>query len=169
MCDPASVPLGATKLTSILTLYRTNITEPLRKYSSSRGDLTATFLLPQTPGATLQAEIDTFLADSRDRSYAGFNMLLLTPSWGAAEDSLTMDGAMLTNSGGGGAITARPLTDAERRCGGLSNGLTHPDADEWPKVQHGRQLFEHAVLDTDALPRDATEAEIVERLFALLT
>ena len=81
MCDPASVPLGATKLTSILTLYRTNITEPLRKYSSSRGDLTATFLLPQTPGATLQAEIDTFLADSRDRSYAGFNMYWLAEHW----------------------------------------------------------------------------------------
>ena len=150
-------------------MTRTNITEPVRKYTSSRGDLTAAFLVPQTPGATLQAVIDAFLAVNRDRAYAGFNMLLLSPSRTASPGSggLAFDGAILTNSGGGGKITSRALSEDERLCGGLSNGLTDPGAPAWPKVEHGRTAFAHDVLDT--LPRDATEAEIVERLFALLT
>ena len=150
--------------------HRTNITEPLRKYASSRGDLTHSFLLPQAPAASLQAEIDEFLEENRDRAYAGFNMLILSPSplsWSDHKpNTITFDGAFITNSGGGGQITARMLSDAERRCGGMSNGVDHLGANEWPKVQHGIQALRDVL---NALPQNATEAEIVEQLFALLT
>ncbi|KAI0769102.1 DUF833-domain-containing protein [Trametes elegans] len=147
----------------------TNITEPYRKYTSSRGDLTSSFLLPKDPKPTLQAEIDEFLLENRGRAYAGFNLLLLSPSLAAGDPGrrpLSLDGAFATNSGGGGPITARMLTQEERVCGGISNGVDHRGASEWPKVQHGIQTMGD-LLNT--LPQDATEAEIVERLFALLT
>ncbi|KAI9058562.1 DUF833-domain-containing protein [Trametes sanguinea] len=147
----------------------TNITEPFRKYKSSRGELTSSFLLPKDPKATLKAEIDEFLLENRGRSYAGFNLLLLSPAPappGSDSSTLSLDGAFATNSGGGGPITARMLTEEERQCGGISNGVDHHGANEWPKVKHGIQTL-HEVLNS--LPQDATEAEIVERLFALLT
>ena len=125
----------------------------------------------------LQAEVDAFLAANRDRAYAGFNMLLLSPARpgslgggggsGSGREGLSFDGAIITNSGGGGTLVARELAPDERRCGALSNGLAHPGAEAWPKVRHGRGAFARDVLD--ALPRDAAEAELVERLFALLT
>ena len=149
---------------------RTNITEPLRKYDSSRGDLTRSFLLPKAPSSSLQAEIDEFLEENRDRAYAGFNLLILSPSPSTIGDlgthGLAYDGAFLTNHGGGGAISARMLSDEERRCGGMSNGVDHKGANEWPKVKHGTQTLRNLL---QSLPRDATEAEIVDKLFALLT
>ncbi|RPD62580.1 DUF833-domain-containing protein [Lentinus tigrinus ALCF2SS1-6] len=147
----------------------TNITEPLRKYDSSRGDLTRSFLLPKAPERTLQAEIDEFQEENRDRAYAGFNLLVLSPSVSTGDlgpRPLSLDGAFLTNSGGGGTIIARMLSDEERRCGGMSNGVDHHGANEWPKVQHGMQAL-RSLLDT--LPQHTAEAEIVERLFELLT
>ncbi|KAI0657260.1 DUF833-domain-containing protein [Cubamyces menziesii] len=148
----------------------TNITEPIRKYESSRGDLTSSFLLPKDPQRTLEAEIDEFLLENRGRAYAGFNLLLLSPSIPAigspGSGTLSLDGAFATNSGGGGPITARMLTKDERRRGGMSNGVDHHGASEWPKVKHGIQTLDEVL---NSLPQDATEAEIVERLFTLLT
>ena len=150
-------------------MHRTNITEPLRKYTSSRGDLTHSFLLPKAPARTLQAEIDEFLEENRNRAYAGFNLLVLSPPVSTGDlgpRPVSLDGAFLTNSGGGGTIVARMLSDEERRCGGISNGIDRHGANEWPKVQHGVQAL-RSLLDT--LPQHAAEAEIVERLFELLT
>ncbi|KAI0754784.1 DUF833-domain-containing protein [Daedaleopsis nitida] len=147
----------------------TNITEPARKYDSSRGDLTHSFLLPKAPSTTLQTEIDEFLGENRDRAYAGFNLLLLSPSPSVGEhgpQGLSFEGAFLTNSGGGGTITARMLSDEERRCGGMSNGVDHHGASEWPKVQHGTQALRTLL---HSLPPHATETEVAEQLFALLT
>lgn len=126
-------------------------------------------MLPKDPKATLEAEIDEFLLENRDRAYAGFNLLLLSPAPARGDSgpsALALDGALATNSGGGGPITARMLSKEERECGGMSNGVDHHGASEWPKVKHGIQTLA-AVLNS--LPQDATEAEIVERLFALLT
>lgn len=117
----------------------------------------------------LEAEIDEFLEENRDRAYAGFNLLVLSPSPSTSDlgpHPLSLDGAFLTNSGGGGTIIARMLSDEERRCGGISNGIDRHGANEWPKVQHGVQAL-RSLLDT--LPQHAAEAEIVERLFELLT
>ena len=150
--------------------HRTNITEPPRAYASSRGDLTHSFLLPKAPKATLEAEIDAFLEENRDRAYAGFNLLLLSPAPAPGSAlgprGLSLDGAFLTNGGGGGPIAARVLSAPERRCGGMSNGVDQRGAGEWPKVRHGTDALRELL---DSLPQDATEAEIVERLFALLT
>ncbi|OBZ68641.1 Transport and Golgi organization 2 [Grifola frondosa] len=147
----------------------TNITEPLRKYSSSRGSLTSTFLLPKLPSATLQDEIDEIV--SQNVKYAGFNMLLLTPppctaDVGERERPLSLDAAFVTNSGGGGTITARMLSDEERRCGGMSNGVDHHGASEWPKVKHGIQALNEVL---NSLPQDISDSDLAERLFTLLT
>lgn len=153
-----------------LNSSRTNITEPLRKYDSSRGDLTHSFLLPKAPSSSLEAEIDEFLEENRNRAYAGFNLLILSPSPSTIGDlasrGLSYDGASLTNSGGGGTISARMLSGEERRCAGMSNGVDHKGAIEWPKVKHGTQTLRNIL---QSLPQDATEAEIVDKLFALLT
>ena len=101
--------------------------------------------------------------------YAGFNLLLLSPKWsgeGEVHPALSFEGGHVTNHGGGGNIVARSLTDAERRRGGLSNGIEGKGADEWPKVQHGLNLFSD-VLDT--ITKELDELELAERLFQLLT
>lgn len=67
---------------------------------------------------------------------------------------------------GGGRVTARGLSEAERRCGGLSNGIDSAGADEWPKVKKGKQAL-HALLETAA--DGMSETQLVERLFELLT
>ncbi|RDX53474.1 DUF833-domain-containing protein [Polyporus arcularius HHB13444] len=147
----------------------TNITEPPRKYDSSRGDLTHSFLLPRAPKRMLKAEIDEFLEENRDRAYAGFNLLVLSPSASTGDlgpRPVSLDGAFLTNSGGGGTIVARMLSDEERRCGGMSNGIDRHGANEWPKVQHGMRALRSLL---DELPQRAAESEIVEHLFELLT
>ena len=153
-------------------LPRTNITEPPRKYATSRGDLVSSFLLPQTPKPTLKGEIDAFLDAHRDDVYAGFNLLVLSPSPSTdhgdlgATGQLSLEGAFLTNHGGGGTITGRMLSEEERHIGGMSNGIEGRGADEWPKVKHGRQALRDLL---HGLPQDATEAQIADRLFDLLT
>lgn len=64
-------------------------------------------------------------------------------------------------------MTSRPLSCAEHRCGGLSNGVDGLGAESWPKVQHGSQLF----LDVlqESMAPEVTETDLVERLFKLLT
>ena len=68
--------------------------------------------------------------------------------------------------GGGGTITGRMLSEEERHIGGMSNGIEGRGADEWPKVKHGRQALRDLL---HGLPQDATEAQIADRLFDLLT
>ncbi|EJF63273.1 hypothetical protein DICSQDRAFT_55616 [Dichomitus squalens LYAD-421 SS1] len=147
----------------------TNITEPIRKYASSRGDLASLFLLPPIPKPTLKDEIDAFLDAHRDGVYAGFNLLVLSPSPSTdlgANGGLSLEGAILTNHGGGGTITARMLSEDERHVGGMSNGIEGHGAEEWPKVQHGRQAMRDLL---HGLPQDAMEAQIADQLFELLT
>ncbi|KAG2070308.1 DUF833-domain-containing protein [Suillus decipiens] len=138
--------------------FLTNITEEYKTYSSSRGDLVANFL-----SSNLEEDVHNLIP--RDANYAGFNLLLLTPST-RGEHDLTFDGTYVTNHGGGGTLVVRPLTDTERRCGGMSNGIDGKGAELWPKVQHGLHLFESimgAVLPT------TPEKELTEYLFELLT
>ncbi|KZT09177.1 DUF833-domain-containing protein [Laetiporus sulphureus 93-53] len=136
----------------------TNITEPPSQYDSSRGDLTSSFLLPKKPTMTLREEIHELT--SRNTKFAGFNLLLLSPR--AESDpranKLSLDAAIATNCGGGGRIIARELTYEERRCGGISNGVDHHGANEWPKVKHGVQALQ------DILSSDFDESKLVEQL-----
>lgn len=101
-------------------------------------------------------------------------------------ETSTYTAAYLTNHGGGGALVSRTLTDAERRCGALSNGIDGRGAESWPKVAQGTRLFHDLLADvpiqqqptgqvqvddqkiqTDATIEEA-ESTLVERLFALL-
>lgn len=93
-------------------------------------------------------------------------MVLLAASAPESSPSLSFDALYVTNRGGGGPITYRALTDAQRHCGGLSNGIDGDGADEWPKVQHGVRTLE-ALLET--LPPNTSEDQLTERLFDILT
>jgi hypothetical protein len=96
--------------------------------------------------------------------YAGFNLLLLepVPSTSASASTLAYDAHLVTNGGGGGPIRSRTLTDAERACGGVSNGVDGQGGDLWPKVAQGRAEL-GKVLDEE-LSRGPAAAETDERL-----
>jgi len=147
--------------------FLTNITETPQEYGTSRGELTSSFLLHKFPGRTLQDELDAIVSWSG--VFAGFNLLLCAPIHSADADNttrLSFEAAFVTNSGGGGKITARHLSDDERRCGGLSNGVDRQGASEWPKVKVGTAKLQQVL---DSLTEHTTEPEIVERLFEILT
>ena len=152
--------------TGTQSAYSTNITEPLGKYTSSRGELASSFLLPRRPAARLHDEVDRLV--SENGTFAGFNLLLLAPRLERTEGGhrLHFDSAFVTNSGGGGKVTARGLSEAERRCGGLSNGIDSAGASEWPKVKKGKQALQD-LLETTV--EGINESELTERLFELLT
>ncbi|KIJ17585.1 hypothetical protein PAXINDRAFT_161750 [Paxillus involutus ATCC 200175] len=140
----------------------TNITEQITKFSSSRGHLVSSFLASQL-SHPLEEDITRLIPC--DAKYAGFNMLLLAPS--ASDQAwLSFDATYVTNGGAGGPITHRPLTDAERHRGGLSNGIEGKGADEWPKLQHGLVSLQN-ILGT--LPPNTSEDQLAEQLFELLT
>ena len=152
--------------TGTQSAYSTNITEAPGKYTSTRGELASSFLLPRRPTARLRDEVDRLV--SENGTFAGFNLLLLAPRLEHTEgaDRVHFDSAFVTNSGGGGRITARILSEAERRCGGLSNGIDSAGANEWSKVEKGKQALQD-VLETAA--EGMSESELAERLFELLT
>jgi len=141
--------------------FLTNITEEYKTYGSSRGDLVASFL----SSSTHVFEEDVHGLIPADAQYAGFNLLLLAPS-AHGENSLSFDGTYVTNHGGGGTIIVRPLTIAERRCGGMSNGVDGKGAEAWPKVQHGLHSFTSIM---SAVSPSVPEMELAEKLFELLT
>jgi hypothetical protein len=102
--------------------------------------------------------------------YAGFNLLLLEPlaSSSAPADTLAYDARLVSNGGGGGgAIRSRALTDAERACGGLSNGVDGRGGDLWPKVVQGRDELGN-VLDKLSRGPEMDEC-LAGRLIELLT
>lgn len=147
--------------------FLTNITETPQEYGTSRGELTSSFLLHTSSGRTLQDEVDAVVSWSE--VFAGFNLLLCAPVYSADAEGMTrlsFDAAFVTNSGGGGKITARHLSDAERRCGGLSNGIDRQGASEWPKVKVGTAKLQRVL---DSMTEDTTEPEITEHLFEILT
>lgn len=151
--------LGIHRTTGRVALL-TNITEPPREYPSSRGTLVASFL--GDPSGDLTSEAAALTRPSTP--YAGFNLLLLepVPSTSASASTLAYDAHLVTNGGGGGPIRSRTLTDAERACGGVSNGVDGQGGDLWPKVAQGRAEL-GKVLDEE-LSRGPAAAETDERL-----
>ena len=146
--------------------HRTNITEEAGQYNSTRGDLVSSFLHPDPPNITFQQHTDDLI--SKNISYAGFNELLLSPTFTADTKGVTRvsyDAAFVTNSGGGGRISVRKLTGAERQCGGISNGVDGHGADSWPKVKQGTKLLSDVLKLIG--PR-TTDAELSEHLFSIL-
>jgi uncharacterized protein with NRDE domain len=147
---------------------RTNITEPAQTtYTSSRGHLASSFLLSDSepPSRPLEDVLDKIVPP--DAKFPGFNLLLLAPSWSSKQgERLSFDAVWVTNDGAGGAVSTRPLSDEERHCGGISNGIDGQGGNEWPKVKHGV----HALcnLMKQPLSRSHTEAGVVDHLFDIL-
>jgi uncharacterized protein with NRDE domain len=79
---------------------------------------------------------------------------------------LAFDAFLVTNSGARGPITVRALTEEERRCGGLSNGIDGKGGNEWGKVVQGTRSLK-ALLD-DRMSGEVEETEIVNGLFEIL-
>jgi uncharacterized protein with NRDE domain len=89
---------------------------------------------------------------------------------GANETPIAYDSAaLITNSGGGGAITCRLLSEQERTVGGLSNGVDGHGASDWLKVKEGRSELQQLLDALDSKGGDVDESELVEGLFNILT
>ncbi|KZO92663.1 hypothetical protein CALVIDRAFT_540746 [Calocera viscosa TUFC12733] len=123
----------------------TNITEEYKLWPTSRGDLPHNFLLPPASKFETLDDYIEHLTTPPSGVYAGFNLLLASPSKGGIQ---RFQVARITNSGGGGRITARPLRDDERAFGGMSNGVDGTPGGEWPKVIEGRERLQK-ILDMD--------------------
>lgn len=139
---------------------RTNITEPVKAFKSSRGYLTSSFLLLDS-SHPLEDEVGGIIP--QDAQFAGFNLLLLAPA-SQPDEQLRFASLFVTNHGAGGPVTSRPLSSGEQSCGCVSNAVDG-DSPGWPKVQHATQEFD-AVLQ--ALSPETTETELTGRLFDLL-
>jgi len=148
----------------------TNITEPPKRYSTSRGDLVSSFLLSNPTEEEEEEEDDLALEDRVnktlpvDAKYAGFNLLLLSPAL-TSGSMIRYESLLVTNHGGGGPVTSRHLSSSERSCGALSNGIDGAGATLWPKVQYASAHFPAVVESRSA---DMTDVQLVERLFQLL-
>ena len=139
---------------------RTNIKGPPPAGDiSSRGHLVSSFLLS---GSSLPLEDEVRAILPRNARFAGFNMLLLAPSQNSTSGSPTFDACFVSNGGNEGAIHGRPLSETERRCGGISNGIDSQGPMEWPKVKMGKSLLE------GLLHRDLQEPDLVQGLFEIL-
>lgn len=105
--------------------------------------------------------------------YAGFNLLLLEPlappsAPTADADTLAYDARLVSNGGGGGGpISSRALTDAERACGGVSNGVDGRGGDQWPKVVQGRDELGNVLAELSRGPE--MDERLAGRLIELLT
>ncbi|KAI9465003.1 NRDE protein-domain-containing protein [Lactarius psammicola] len=152
--------LGINRSTGRIAVI-TNITEPLATYASSRGTLVSSFLGDPSGDLTSDAAALT----RQTTPYAGFNLLLLEPlaSSSASTYTLAYDARLVSNGGGGGPIHARAPTDAERACGGMSNGVDGHGGDLWPKVVQGRDELGN-VLDELSRGPEMEEPDEDERL-----
>ncbi|KAH9035605.1 NRDE protein-domain-containing protein [Lactarius hengduanensis] len=161
--------LGINRTTGRIALI-TNITEPPATYTSSRGTLVSSFL--GDPSGDLAH--DAAALTRQTTRYAGFNLLLLEPlaSSSASASTLAYDVRLVSNDGGGGPIHARAPTDAERACGGMSNGVDGHGGDLWPKVVQGKEELGN-VLDelsrASGMDEPDEDERLAGRLIELLT
>ncbi|THH05663.1 hypothetical protein EW145_g4635 [Phellinidium pouzarii] len=143
----------------------TNITEQHGSYRSSRGHLVSSFLQPGTPNVV---QYTRELTSNRSDEFAGFNLLLLSPSGETGNGSIAYsEASLVTNSGGGGVITARNLRSEERRLGGVSNGVDGPDGATWPKVKKGVSCLGEIIFENEG--RFSSSEELAEQLFNILS
>ncbi|KAG8846281.1 hypothetical protein FRB96_002033 [Tulasnella sp. 330] len=156
--------LGMTRSGRIALL--TNITEAHKAaYTTSRGELATSFLTSQLP---LDEFVIELTSHANKKAYAGFNLLLLNPS-STPEDPLRLDGRFISNGGGGGVITARPLRLDEQIFGGISNGAEAYGGDEWPKVVLGRKELGRAIEEYQEGRDDETDEQVlIGKLFDVL-
>ncbi|PFH51209.1 hypothetical protein AMATHDRAFT_191686 [Amanita thiersii Skay4041] len=140
----------------------TNITEPPTTFGTSRGSLVSSFLLSDS-SHPLQDELGKIVP--RDAKYSGFNLMLFAPVVNP-DSTLSYESIFVTNHGGGGILTSRPLSVGERRCGGVSNGIDGAGSADWPKVRRATHDFDVAL---QILVPGASESDLVDRLMEVLT
>ena len=149
----------------MLTRHRTNISEKEGVlYKESRGHLVSSFLLPDAPDADHYVGL---LESEGSTDYAGFNLLLLTPTSGG--DGISYEASLITNSGGHGSIIKRDLLPEERHAGGVSNGVDTVDGRAWPKVKKGVASLTELLRANKANEQKLSEDELVEHLFGILS
>jgi uncharacterized protein with NRDE domain len=105
------------------------------------------------------------------RDYAGFNLMLISM---AEEDGTSVPPrgsivrpprmSLVTNSGGGGVLSVRWLSEEETRHSGVSNGIDSSTMQLWTKVKQGQDALASAIQK----PHD-TEEELCEDLFSVLS
>ena len=86
---------------------------------------------------------------------------------GAEHGNIAPDGSVITNSGGGGVITARPLSSNEKHIEGISSAVDRVNATDRPKLRKGHAKL-GVVLTGDVAPRMSPE-RLAEELFTALT
>jgi len=116
----------------------------------SRGELPASFLLPM-----LSQHVNALVG----KTYGGFNLLFLEPSFKNQGKPFDLEPQFVTNSGTE-KITARDLSDDEKKCGGFSLGID--GAPVFPKVEHGVAALEVILSESQE------EQELIDKLFELL-
>jgi hypothetical protein len=139
------------------------------------------FLNSSTDGLaqTFSDQLGSFTALAEP--YAGFNLLLLSPTSSQEDGILSYDAAYVTNHGAEGNIVARRLSADELHCGGISNGIEGQHM-AWPKVQHpvssvaqangthqvevGMRALDDAIFLSANQPLE--EDDMIRRLFNLL-
>lgn len=99
-----------------------------------------------------------------DTKFSGFNLMLFAPLM-KSDGSVSYQSLFVTNHGAGGILTSKPLSEDERRCGAVSNGIDGAGANDWPKVKRAIKDFD-AVFQT--LSPDNSETELVDRLMDVL-
>jgi len=135
-------------------------------------------LSTQSPNQSdLQDYVDKLISPTNQKSYAGFNLLLLSPIFTqspqlSAEPSgcggdLRFEGNYVSNSGGGGVIAARPLQPEERRCGGITNGIESQNGVNWEKLVRGRAELQQ-LLDANKTGKIGSEKALIDGLFDIL-
>ncbi|KAH7097632.1 DUF833-domain-containing protein [Auriculariales sp. MPI-PUGE-AT-0066] len=142
----------------------TNIREDHKHFQLSRGELASSFLLNNS--TTVEEYVGALTAKSPQ--YAGFNLLLLSPSSASKNEALKLDVALVTNHGGGGHLSHRQLTQHEHVCGGLSNAVD--GSDNWPKVADGTHILRDLIsTDFSAMSHAEQDASLVNHLLRTLS
>ncbi|PVF97677.1 hypothetical protein CPB86DRAFT_785632 [Serendipita vermifera] len=155
----------------------TNITEEARTRNTSRGNLVSDFLLSSKKDTMEQhvnalTEIPTTEEERIiHRDYAGFNLLLISVAEEDGAPEPTGDGAvrrprmaLVTNSGGGGVLSARWLDEKETALHGVSNGIDGVTMHLWTKVKEGEECLKEAINAPHLV-----EDELCEHIFSVLS
>jgi len=123
--------------------------------------LVSSFLLSD---GSLPLEQEAGRIATRDTNFSGFNLMLFAPLM-KSDGSISYESLFVTNHGAGGVLTSRPLSEDERRCGGVSNGIDEAGGSDWPKVKRATKDFD-AVFQS--LSPDHSETELVDRLMDII-
>ncbi|KAF8334735.1 NRDE protein-domain-containing protein [Cantharellus anzutake] len=161
--------------------FLTNIIEPSdgKKFAVSRGSFAQEYLShhDSTPSPLLRYLSEHYDGDTTHLESAGFNFTLFAPK-PSRSSGWEYEAALLTNHGGHGRLTYRPISADECHCGGISNAIDGSPVDglgqtgPWPKTDVGRARFEGILKARKSSSSDLTDDEqevaLIEALMELM-